>query len=272
MAVLLKPREPSAHWYSRDGAPAHRIPKKDGVGDRPTNISDARRLGLLPSVTTVLSILSKPQLEKWKMRQVALATLRVQPKSAEEPPEYYAERVIDEAFQQVEDAADLGTRIHAALEHGLAGEHYPEEMEVYVEPVFRWKAEKRIEFTARELVVVNAGAGFAGKCDVFCTFGKQGKGILDFKTKKTEPGKSPEAYPEFGMQLAAYAATHYGVDALPEVRAANIVISTTEPGRMEIVKHENLPELYACFLNACEVWRFLKGYDPRQWEGVADVC
>jgi len=270
MAVLLKPRELSSHWYSRDGAPAHRVPKKDGSGDRATNISDARKLGLLPSVTNVLGILSKPQLERWKMRQVALATLRVPQKSAEEPPEYFAERVIDEAFQQVEDAADLGTRIHAALEHGLAGEPFADELSVYVDPVFRWKAEKRIEFTERELVVVNADTGFAGKCDVFFAYGKGGKGILDFKTKKTEPGKMPDAYPEQGMQLAAYAATHYGVDALPDVLAANVVISTTEPGRIEIVKHENLVPLYECFVHACDVWRFLKGYDPRHWESKQD--
>ena len=269
MAVLLKSRELSSHWYGRDGSPAHRIPKKDRTGDRATTITDARRMGLLPSVTNVLGVLSKPQLEKWKMRQVALASLRVPPKSAEEPPDYFAERVIDEAFQQVEDAADLGTKIHAALEQGLAGEPYPDDLAVYVEPVFRWKAEKRIEFTARELVVTDLAAGYAGKCDVFFTFGKDGKGILDFKTKKTDPGKPADAYPEFGMQLAAYAATRYGPNALPEVLAANVVISTTEPGRMEVVKHVNLPALYDCFLHACEVWRFLKGYDPRIWEAKA---
>ena len=272
MAVLLKPRELSSHWYSRDGAPAHRVPKKDGSGDRATNIADARKMGLLPSVTNVLGILSKPQLEKWKMRQVALATLRVPQKSAEEPPEYYAERVIDEAFQQVEEAADLGTRIHAALEHGLAGEPFDDELSVYVDPVFRWKAEKRLGFTERELVVVNSDDGFAGKCDVFFAYGKGRKGILDFKTKKTEMGKMPDAYPEQGMQLAAYAATHYGVDALPDILAANVVISTTEPGRMEIVKHENLSRLYECFVHACDVWRFLKGYDPRRWESRTDEC
>jgi len=263
MAVLLKSRELSSHWYSQSGEPAHRVSKKTGDGDRATTITDARRLGLLPSVTNVLGVLSKPQLEKWKMRQVALASLRVQPKAQEEPAEYFAERVIDEAFQQVEDAADLGTKIHSALEQGLGGESYNDEMAVYVEPVFRWKAEKRIEFTARELVVVNTEGGYAGKCDVFFTYGKGGMGILDFKTKKTEPGKVPDAYPEFGMQLAAYAAIRFGVEALPNVLAANVVISTTEPGRMEIVKHENLPALYRCFMNACEVWRFLKGYDPR---------
>jgi hypothetical protein len=96
--------------------------------------------------------------------------------------------------------------------------------------------------------------------------GKGGKGILDFKTKKTEPDKPVDAYPEFGMQLAAYAATQYGPNALPDVLAANVVISTTEPGRIEIVKHENLAALYGCFLSACEIWRFLKGYDPRRWE------
>lgn len=39
---------------------------------------------------------------------------------------------------------------------------------------------------------------------------------------------------------------------------------------MEIVKHENLVPLYECFVHACDVWQFLKGYDPRDWENRTD--
>jgi hypothetical protein len=59
------------------------MPTADGSGERPTTIRDAKRLGLYPSVTSILGVLAKPGLEKWKLDQVALACLRT-PKQAEE--------------------------------------------------------------------------------------------------------------------------------------------------------------------------------------------
>ena len=76
MAVLTKSKVPSGHWYRCDGTPVHRLPTADGQGERPTTLRDARRLKLYPSVTSILGILAKPGLEKWKLDQVALATLR----------------------------------------------------------------------------------------------------------------------------------------------------------------------------------------------------
>jgi RecB family exonuclease len=94
-------------------------------------------------------------------------------------------------------------------------------------------------------------------------FGKLG--ILDFKTKKTKEGEKVEAYDEHVLQLAAYAATHYGAEYLQHVVAANLFISSTEPGRLEVVKHDKarLVEAYEAFTQMCAIWRFRKGYDPR---------
>ena len=72
-----------------------------------------------------------------------------------------------------------------------------------------------------------------------------------------------------GAQLAAYAASHFGTEALPKCLLANIYISTTEPGRMEVCKHADAPGEYDYFLHCAAVWRHLKSYDPRQPEAVA---
>jgi hypothetical protein len=66
------------------------------------------------------------------------------------------------------------------------------------------------------------------------------------------------------MQLAAYAVARWGEEALESVTAANVFISTTEPGRMEVCKHENLRGEWEAFKAACVLWRRLKGYDPRK--------
>ena len=264
MAILTRNMVKSAHWYTLGGEPMHRIMKADGSGDRVTTVSDAKRLRLLPSVTSVIGILAKPALETWKMNQVALATLRT-PKDAAETPDYWCRRVRDAAFEQVEDAADTGTKVHAALEAAVAGEPWDEEAwGVYVRPVLDYIAREGLAVTGREKRIVNADHGFAGTADLLFTHGLDQPGILDYKTKKTKPGEKVAAYDEHRLQLAAYAATEYGDAYIGRVRAVNVFVSTTEPGRVEFVTHGDLTRDWQAFKLLDSLWRYAKGYDPRE--------
>ncbi len=263
MAVLSKSKVPSGHWYAPDGTPVHKLPTADGKGERPTTIRDAKRLGLFPSVTGILSILAKPGLEKWKLDQVALATLRT-PKQPDESPDYWCNRVRNAAFEQVEQAADLGTMIHGALELAMAGEPYADDLRPYVEPVMAWKQRIGIEIIEREVRLVNKQHGFAGTSDVLFRYGRSGIGILDYKTRKTKPGEAVSAYDNQAMQLAAYGATYWGEENVGRLLAANVFISTTEPGRMEVVKHPAIAQDWEAFRMVAALWRYQKGYDPRQ--------
>jgi hypothetical protein len=263
MAILTKGKSLAAsHWYTPDGQPAHEQFRKDDSGTRPTTIRDAKALRLLPSVTSILGVFAKPGLETWKIKQ-AVAAAHEHPRQQAESLEYWTQRVMDAAFAQVEAAADLGSGIHNALDLALGGETFDAQYEVYVRPVLDWLTKTGIIFTAREIVLLNHAEGYAGRVDALFSFGKAGIGIIDWKTRKTKPGEKVTPYEGQGLQLAAYAAAHYGADALPRVLAANIYISSTEPGRMEVCKHDTLPELYDAFLHACAIWRYLKGYDPR---------
>jgi hypothetical protein len=263
MAVLSKSKIPGGHWYAKDGTPRHKVLTADGSGERATTIRDARRLGLYPSVTSILGIMAKPGLEKWKLNQVALATLRT-PKEDAESEEYWCNRVRSAAFEQVEQAADLGTMIHGALELAMAGEAYDPELRVYVEPVMEWKRETGILVVDREKRLVNHEHGFAGTADVFFQYGANGRGILDYKTRKTKPSEVVRAYDNQSMQLAAYAATYFGEEWVDWVLAANVFISTTEPGRVDVVKHESLRADWDAFKMVAALWRYQKGYDPRE--------
>lgn len=266
MAVLSKNKAPSGHWYWPDGKPAHRLPRSDGDGDRATTITDAKRMGLYPSVTSILGVLAKPGLERWKLEQLSLACLR-HPKQAEESEAFWCSRVRNAAFEQVEQAADLGTTIHAALEAAMNGEPYDPELQRYVQPVMQWKASTGIEIVDREVRMVNKAEGFAGTADVLFRYGQNGIGILDYKTRKTAPKEPVAAYDNQAMQLAAYAATYWGAENIERILAANIFISTTEPGRMEVVKHPNLARDWKAFRMVAALWRYQKGYDPRQHPG-----
>jgi len=268
MAILTdtKQKVAASHWYSKDGEPRHQIPKAKGDGLKPPTIADARKLGLLPSVTNILSVIAKPGLDKWKLKQVALAAFRTPP-DGKESPEYFADRVIESAFDQVVEAADLGSRIHDALEKLLDGEPVEDDMLVYVQPVMEWKTKHGLVFDEREVVLVNEQEGYAGRCDVLGHGKKNRPIILDYKTRKSEAGKPMTPYDGQGMQLAAYAVARWGEEALPTVTAANVFISTTEPGRMEVCKHADLAAEWEAFRAACVLWRKVRGYDPRK-EGI----
>lgn len=252
----------SMHWYDKDGNAVFEVAKAKGGGTRPTTIADARKLNLYPSVTTVLSVLAKPSLDDWKLTQVAERAYSNPPQDAEEVGAY-SRRIIDGAFEQVGEAADLGTRIHAAIEAHFKGETVPDEMQVYVRPVVHALDRSGIKMVAHELRLVNTIDGYAGTTDaVMVLNGKQG--ILDFKSRKTKPGQKCEPWETEPMQIAAYCVAKFGMMGAFGA-GANVYISTTEPGRVEIVTYDavDLDKAWDAFRSALNLWQYLKNYRPK---------
>jgi hypothetical protein len=228
---------------------------------RKTTIADARKMGLYPSVTTVLGILDKPQLMDWKLEQVALAAFN-SPANGSEPFEVYHQHLLTKAFEQVSDAADLGTAIHAALEAHFKGAPIEAGMDTYVEPVARLIEREGIAFTEHELRLVNAQIGYAGTTDAVITRNGQ-TGILDFKSRKTKPGVACTPWETEPLQIAAYGVAKFG--QIPKI-GANVYISTTEKGRVEIWWHnyEDLTEAWKAFRSCVDIWQYQKSYRPPQ--------
>ena len=263
MAILMAKQVPSAHWYTRDGNPLHEMLKKDGEGTRATTLADARKLGLLPSVTSIIGVLDKPALANWKMDRAALAAV-ANPKQTDESEEYWLARVRSAAMQEAATAADIGSEVHDAIDRCLGGEEYKPGLEVYLAPVKEWLAAEKIEIIEREVVVASASEGYAGRVDAFFNDREKKFGAIDWKTRKTKPTeKKIQPYDGQAMQLAAYLAARIGAGNLNKVRAINVYISTTEPGRISVYEHADLIGEYKAFLAACHLWRHLKGYDPR---------
>ena len=59
----------SGHWYTQEGEPMYTIIGANGK-ERNTTLRDAKSLGLVPSVTTIMGIIAKPSLETWKQKQL----------------------------------------------------------------------------------------------------------------------------------------------------------------------------------------------------------
>lgn len=249
----------SAHWYTPEGVAAYDQPKADGEGRTPTTLRHARKLNLLPSVTTILRVLDKPALNSWLVEQAVLACLTA-PRLPNEPLDAFIRRVLQVEQQQEQESAkarDLGTAIHAAIECALNVQPIADDLTAYVLPAV--EACKRdlgsVAFT--EKIVV--GRGYAGKADAGFHTGTL-LTLVDFKTTKTIP-KRP--YDEHRLQLAAYASALAQVVRQP-IRTANCYISTTEPGKFAVLINEPWPLDYDAFTHLVAYWQWANDYVPVQ--------
>ena len=70
-ALFVKP-DGGGHWYTADGTPRYEA-----------TLRDARKENLLPSPTSILSIIHADGLERWKLNQMATAAVELQRGAAE---------------------------------------------------------------------------------------------------------------------------------------------------------------------------------------------
>jgi hypothetical protein len=109
------------------------MPLAKGDGERNTTLRDAKKLGLFPSVTTLLGLFAKPGLDRWKQNQLILIAFSNPPKAGE-TIEQYTDRCLLLHEKPVEEAADFGTKVHDAIEAYFTGQHIPDELLEYIQP------------------------------------------------------------------------------------------------------------------------------------------
>src|SRR5512143_2307474 len=177
----------NAHWYQPDGEPLHSVPSAKGEL-RPTTLRDARKLGLLPSVTNVLGVINKPELVEWKMTQAVLAALTL-PRKEGEDLGVFAKRVVEDAQSQVKGAAEFGSAFHAGAEQ------VAKSLEVDPAGAYAaWLNLHRDWFQANcvrpvwtERVLVNDELGYAGTADLLIEHQAHGLTLVDYKTQGMRP-------------------------------------------------------------------------------------
>lgn len=227
MSMIVRASE-SLHWYTREGAPMYQVQAAKG-GMRATTLRDARKLNLVPSVTTIMSCAAKPGLEAWKLNQMLLAALTL-PKAPDETMDSYAHRVAQDSKEQARAAAERGTEIHAALEGWYEGTiigdkvDYQTAVAEAVKNEFgdhNWSTEK--SFASK--------LGYGGKIDLH-TLDDEGI-FIDFKTKEFDSIEQVATFDEHHMQLAAY---REGMEK-PKALCANVFVSVSKPGLVAVVRH-----------------------------------
>lgn len=258
-----------AHYYNRDGLLIDKVPMTSKAGYRGTNIGDARKLKLYPSVTTILQLLDKPELRQWHSEQVIKATVE----TTSYPDEGYGElvrRILQRADEERERAASAGTAIHSCIERLLRGQ--------IVDPVsdgilaVRTAAdaiihleENGFECEEPEHTFIAEHLGFAGTVDWIGTY--QGEPcILDFKTREWTESEVPQFHePEYPLQLAGYA---IGTGLRSHLRAS-VLINRARLHSYHIRfwgEKNGWPNQRADdgFLTLLYLWKLLKNYWPEQ--------
>jgi len=102
------------HWYDKDGRPHHWVASKNGT-KRATTLRDARKLNLVPSVTSILDIMAKPGLDRWKINKTIEASMSLR-RGDFEDDDSLSKRILHESKREVEKASQRGIRIHDLLE------------------------------------------------------------------------------------------------------------------------------------------------------------
>jgi len=233
--MIITQESNSAHWYTKTGEPSYtRIAKNGNV--RNTTLADAKKEGLLPSVTTIINVLAKPGLDRWKQEQVLLASLTL-PRGENEPEADWLKRVTEDSRSTGKEAMSRGTDMHNVLEAYFSQVYLPE----YPQYTYRTEKALREHFGDQYWHCEKSFAhplGYAGKCDLHSEEGI----VVDFKTK--ESLKNVEVYLEHELQLAAYC---NGL-GMPNARAAIAFVSDDETQIVEIKDLQKPFEMFKCLL------------------------
>ena len=185
----------AGHWYQKDGSPAYTIIGKNGKA-RATTLRDAKKLGLLPSVTTIIYQAASPGLQRWKDEQLLMACLTTD-RLPDETESEYIDRIIKDSKEQSEKAKERGTYIHAIVQSGFENKpltkddyHYYESAKATLDKfcgAVDWQCEQSF-----------AVERYGGKKDL-----EGGGYLIDIKTT-TKDLTDIKTWPEHAMQLAAY--------------------------------------------------------------------
>ncbi len=250
----------SAHWYDKQGNPVYEVPYADpSKGMRPTMLSDARKLNLVPSVTKICKMAAQPGLEIYKATQIIQASLTL-PKLLDEILDAYALRVVEDAKQHSIAAMGRGKDCHAAIEERIRGQDnllWSSHLRKLWDTVKQYGIDLDVGRPEHSFA---SDLGYGGKVDWHTN-----EITIDFKTKdkltETVKGKVKDkklAWPENVEQLAAYSrGLGHGFDK----RLINVFIGVED---CEIRVHEWTRQDYEngweVFKALLKVWQIRNNY------------
>jgi hypothetical protein len=205
--ALIKRRERDSHWYHRNGDPCHTVMGKTTGLPRPTTVTDAKKMNLVPSVTNILGMKAKPALDVWKLDKAILAAIQLE-RMGGETDEMFASRIAEASEEETRKAAEWGTLLHEQIEHYNVNKVFSGTGEIlpYVAGYERWYRDNVIEVISAEQSCVSH-LGYAGRLDLYAMINHEGRArraIVDAKSQRLKGKRDGVFYLEWAMQLAPF--------------------------------------------------------------------
>lgn len=247
----------AGHWYERGtGKPVYTVTNEKTGVVRDTTLREARKLNLVPSVTTILGILDKPALLMYKQKQL-LDACADHPFIWGKDEEAWRNECIRIAAIHARERARIGSEVHDAIDKSFCSEKYDTQYAHIVKachifmqehlPDIRWISEQSF-----------ATADYGGKIDAHSI---DANIVMDFKTKDVDDITNIKAYSEHSMQLVAYA------DGLgmQNPRCVNIFINTRDLDKPEfkLIEHskEQIDRARKMFHLLVQLWKLQNKVD-----------
>lgn len=239
------------HWYcGKTGAPRYTVIGKNGK-ERNTNVRDAREQNLVPSVTTINSMLAKNGLNTWLQTQAIKAAIEY-PRWDGESENEWVTRILELAKTESKKAAERGTAIHDILDSYFSCVYLPEW------PAYITRVQEHLDSTFGKRLWLSEKSfshpeGYGGKCDLYSkpdSINHLPGIVIDFKTTEKAPGEQTPYY-EYTLQLAAYR------EALaPDAICANVYVNgDTNEVAIKIHQEQDLKDGYEAFLSLLKVFK-----------------
>jgi len=215
--------------------------KKNAVQHTVYKTSSGKRV---PSVTTILSVIAKPNLIKWANKMGL-------------------EGINSEEYKK--ETAKAGTLGHEMIQEYLGGIGYAPDLKqftgdqidsakVSLNNFIEWNRSHSIKALNIELPMVSEVAGFGGTIDLYAEL-DGGKWLIDFKTGKG-------IYPEYEYQVAAYeyllSENGYKVDGVRILK-----MGRSEEGGFEdhVISEKKLNSAMEVFSVALELYRSIQFHE-----------
>ncbi len=214
---------------------------------------------LYPGVTTVLgSAVPKPWLVPWAAKEAAnrikshLLEHAVNRPLTKEEIVALVETGRKEHEKKRDDAADVGTRAHKAIDAYIAGDkvEITDDIRPAVDAFHQWQDKHPFRLVMGDTKVASIKHKFGGSLDILGE-SKDGIGIIDLKT-------SNQVSWEYALQVAAYAKAFEETFGEPIRWAMVLRVGKKDPPEFEARPIKNLEKAWESFLVCLEMREKLK--------------
>ena len=255
------------HWYDQHGNQIGEVERSSGKGMRKPKLRDARKNNWGPGVTTIIACAAAPGLNRWKQQRAADSAVSLPMFAGESKEDWYG-RVLEDAAKIAKEAAEEGTRIHAAIEQHYRGEEFDKFYRAHVLSVADLIEENCPTADTLHPWLAEEGVahpwGYGTRVDLASE-----AWVLDFKGRDGNQEKigGMVTYESHWMQLAATRqALDLKVATEHKKRCAIVYISRTHPGICSFVEvtEDELERGLAMFKAQLDYWQALRRHKP-EW-------